>query len=180
MARLSKRDWELLRIDYEVHNMTLRQLEEKYGANNGNISKRAKKYRWQREKVQQIINEKVSAVKALDDAKRKSTALGETTARAIDKEAERLIRLEGIFGSAVEYNQVLANKVLQKLSQGAKLQEINLHSQITSRNKESVVGKPQTQVNIQQNNATTTASMTEAQIREELKSRGLPQNILDE
>ncbi|MDX8383566.1 MAG: hypothetical protein R8M45_05755 [Ghiorsea sp.] len=153
MARLNKEQWRLLRIDYEVKAMTLAQLSDKYGADRGNISKRAKKEAWEREEVQQIIAEKVNAAKDLAESQKKITTLSTTGVVDIDKEVTHRLELEGMFADSIKFNQSLANQQLKIMGNGAELQHINLHSQITNRNKDGALGKmPTTQVNIQNNN----------------------------
>jgi len=166
VARLSKEQWEALRVDYEVKGMTLSELSSKYGADRGNISKRSKKYNWQREKVQQIIGDKISAAKALGDIAERTTTLDSNVVIAIEKEVDRRMRLEGLFTDSIEYNQNLANQILKAKDASAELQDLNIHSQITNRNKDGIMGKmPQTQVNIQ-NNVSTDADSVVKRLKE--------------
>lgn len=55
MARLSPEQWELVRADYEVHQLTFVELSEKYGVHFSNISRRAKKDGWNQAKTQTLI-----------------------------------------------------------------------------------------------------------------------------
>jgi len=161
VARLSKEQWSKVRIDFEVRGMTLSELSAKHHADRGNISKRAKKECWEREKVQHIIDKKTNAHKALEEANQEITTLSTTGVVEIDKEVDRRLRLEGLFTDSLEYNQNLANQILKAKDASAELQDLNIHSQITNRNKDGVLGKmPQTQVNIQNNQNNNNEPMT--------------------
>ncbi|MDX8384222.1 MAG: hypothetical protein R8M45_09080 [Ghiorsea sp.] len=93
-------------------------------------------------------------IKAVDETNKKSELLFGKRSLLIDKEAERRLELEGMFADSIKFNQSLANQQLKIMGNGAELQHINLHSQITNRNKDGALGKmPQTQVNIQNNTA---------------------------
>jgi len=152
MARLTKDAWAKLRQDYEVTGMSLGELSKKYEADRGNISKRAKKEGWEKEKVQQIIEKKVSINKELQNISAEITTLSTTGVVEIEREVDRRLRLEGIFNSSLELNQKLADQQLEALGNAAELRDINLHSQIFNRNKDGFIGKmPTTQVNIQNN-----------------------------
>jgi len=177
VAKLSNAQWADIRKQYEVDKVSTVQLAKSFGVADTTIQRRLKRERWCREKTQDAIEKKVSAIKALADATQDNAGI----TQAINIEADRRLRLEGLFADSLEYNQKLANKTLKNLADGAELQDLNIHSQITNRNKDGIMGKmPQTQVNIQNNQSVSTDSMSEAQLREELKARGLPPIILDE
>jgi len=131
------------------------QLIKKYDIAKSSLSKRINKDGWVKAKSEPLIERQVNAVKELRETAQESEQLGKPLANAVRQEVDRRLRLEGIFMNAVEYNQVLANKILEQKGENAELHELNIHSQLTARNKESVVGRmPTTQVNIQTNVST--------------------------
>jgi len=160
MARLTKDMWAKLRQDYEVTGMSLSGLSNKYGADRGNISKRAKKECWEKEKIQQIIKKKVSINKELENISAEITTLSTTGVVEIELEVDRRLRLENMFDSDVEHNQRGQTKKLKELEKmnKAELQHYAIHASTTLKNRDTILGKlPTTQVNIQQNNQGMTA-----------------------
>jgi len=51
--------------------------------------------------------------------------------------------MEGVFMDAIEYNQRKANRLMINKGDDVELHELNMHSQITIRNKDGVFGKVQ-------------------------------------
>lgn len=149
MAKLTNDQWELARADYEIHGLSYAKLVEKYGISKGSISNRAKKEGWQQGKVEQIVQEKVSVLKDLNEVEQKVEKLAPLEQKSIEQEvAERLAR-EKIFINSAMRNQRKADGML---GSAIELSDINTHSQITARNKETVLGKqPQTAVQINNN-----------------------------
>jgi len=154
MAKLSKVEWKAIREAYEIDIRSTVSLAKEYGVADTTIQRRIKKEAWNRAKTQDVIAKKVSVAKACQELTQDNAGI----MQAVDEEVQRRLRLEGVFLDSLELNQMLANKQLQKMGESAELQHINIHSQITNRNKDGVVGKmPTTQVNIQQNNQGMTA-----------------------
>jgi len=164
MARLTPGQWQAIRTEYEVDCISSTKLSNKYGVAESTICRRMKKEGWDRNKTQDAIEKKVSSIKALAEI----TQVNASGTQAILQEAERRLRLEGFFMDALEYNQTVANNTLKRnIDDGsAELTHINLHSQITNRNKDGVMGKPQTQVNIQNNVAVNRESIMEDLMQE--------------
>lgn len=151
MAKLTIAQWQSVREAYEVGCKSSTKLSKEYGVAESTICRRMKKDGWNRGKTQDVIEQKVNATKAFAELTQENASI----TQAVNREAERRLRLEGVFIDSIEYNQDLANKVLKKMDLTAELNHINLHSQITTRNKDGVLGKmPQTQVNIQTNVST--------------------------
>jgi len=151
---MAKYDWSKIRDDYEIKGMSYSQLSEKYGCSRGLISGRSKKYAWDKQKVEQAISNKVNAIKRLDEiTEQNRTALGERSI-LVDAEVAERLRLEKLFATDAEYNQSAATEKLKAMeaSREAELAHYDIHSRITAKNKETLLGKtPQTQVNIQNN-----------------------------
>ncbi|MDO5686766.1 MAG: hypothetical protein Q4G42_05210 [Neisseria sp.] len=178
MARLTRQQWEQCRIDYEVKKMSYTELENKYNVNRSNISRRATKERWNQEKTQQIIAASVDVERKTQQINEETQHLNATTQRAIQKEVSDRLELEGIFMNAVRFNQAQANKLLaQQVTQGVvELGGLNMHSQITARNKETALGKmPDTaiQVNNTVNATPAIADLTDEELAAELKKYGI-------
>lgn len=149
MARLTNDQWELVRADYEIQGLPYSKLVEKYGISKATISRRANKENWLQGKVEHIVQKKVEVLTELDSISEQVEKLPPLEQQTIDKEvAERLAR-EKIFIDSAMRNQRKADVMLGSAEE---LSELNTHSQITARNKETVLGKqPQTAVQI--NNA---------------------------
>jgi len=159
---VAKYNWGNIRDDYEMHGLSYSQLSAKYGCSRGLISGRAKKDAWDKQKVEQAIDKKAGAVRVLAEITEQNRTDFGNRSVLIDKEAERRLEAEGFYNDAIKYNQALANRVLKEKGTKADLQEINMHSQLTNRNKEGVLGKmPTTQVNIQNNVSTDADSVIE-------------------
>jgi len=160
---MAKYNWAKIRDDYEIHGLSYSGLREKYGCGRATISERAKKDGWDREKTEQAIAAKARAQRDLIEiTEQNRTDFGERSV-LVDREAERRLRLEGIFMDSLEYNQALANQIIKRKKHAGdvELQDVQVHSQITNRNKDGVMGKPQTQVNIQNNVGTDADSVIE-------------------
>ena len=65
MARLTDAQWEKVRVDHEVNGMSFSELERKYGVNNSNISRRAKKEGWNQTETQNLITATVENEKEI-------------------------------------------------------------------------------------------------------------------
>ncbi|MDQ6988469.1 MAG: hypothetical protein Q9M19_01205 [Mariprofundaceae bacterium] len=149
---MAKYNWAAIRDDYEIHGLSYSQLTDKHGVGRGNISTRAKKEGWNKEEIEQVISDKVNGNIAMANLDKKIEQQYGTRSILIDKEVESRLELEGMYADSLKLNQSLANENLKGLGNGAELQHINLHSQITNRNKDGALGKmPTTQVNIQNN-----------------------------
>jgi len=156
MAKLTTAEWKAVREAYEVDCKSSTKLSKEYGIAESTICRRMKKHGWNRVKTQDVIEKSVSATKALAELTQENASL----TQAVSREVDRRLRLEGIFMSAIEYNQRKATSLIMHKGDNVELHELNMHSQITARNKDCVMGKPQTQVNIQNNTANETPTMT--------------------
>jgi len=153
MARLTPIEWRTIRKAYEVDLMSSTKLSKQYGVAESTICRRMHKEGWNREKMQDAIEKRVSSIKVLAEI----TQDNASQTQVICNEADRRLRLEGIFMDSLEYNQALANSIIKRKKKDgtAELNDVQAHSQITNRNKDGVLGKmPSTVVNIQNNNGT--------------------------
>jgi lambda repressor-like predicted transcriptional regulator len=154
MARLNDKKWELLQADFEVRGMSLAELSHKYSVGRSTISEKAKREGWEKGKHEHLVIEKVNAVKALEKNRTETEQLPNSVQKAIDKDADYLLEMEGIFKASLQYNQVKATNLLKKKANAddLTLADLNLHSQITVRNMDRVMGKtPDTAIQINNN-----------------------------
>ncbi|MBS9779911.1 MAG: hypothetical protein KGV51_04720 [Moraxellaceae bacterium] len=164
MARLTNDQWQIVRADYEIQGLSYRELVEKHGISKATISRRANKENWLQGKVEHIVQKKVEVLTELDSISEQVEKLPPLEQQTIDKEvAERLAR-EKIFIDSAMRNQRKADSMLGSAEE---LSELNTHSQITARNKETVLGKqPQTAVQI--NNANNGTSVIDELVKNRL------------
>jgi len=139
MAKLTNAEWKAIREAYEVDCKSSTKLSKEYGVAESTICRRMKKDGWNRVKTQGVIEKGVSANKALAELTQENASL----TQAVSREVDRRLRLDGIFMDAIEYNQKRANKVMISKGDNIELHELNMHSQITIRNKDGVFGKVQ-------------------------------------
>jgi hypothetical protein len=158
MAKLTPKQWELAKQDYEIHGLSYSELVEKYGMSKGSISKRAKDENWQQGKNEHLIQKKVSVIKELQETEQQIERLEPVVQKSIEHEVSIRLAREKLFTDSALRNQKKANEMLEM---AAELSEINQHSQITARNKETVLGKqPDTAIQVN-NNVSTISSKDE-------------------
>ena len=85
MARLTDAQWEKVRVDHEVNGMSFSELERKYGVNNLNISRRAKKEGWNQAETQNLITATVENEKEKLALRRETQKLNAETQRAVQE-----------------------------------------------------------------------------------------------
>ena len=156
MAKLTPKQWELAKQDYEIHGLSYSELVEKYGMSKGSISKRAKDECWQQGKNEHLIQKKVSVIKELQETEQQIEQLESVVQKSIEQEVALRLARENLFIDSALRNQKKANEMLEM---AAELSEINQHSQITARNKETVLGK-QPDTAIQINNGVESNNLT--------------------
>jgi len=140
---MARYNWDAIRTDHEIHGMSYSQLMDKYGVSKGALSKQANKEGWAKAKGEPIIRRHVNAIKELKESSDESEQLKGSQKLAVHLEVDRRLRLEGIFMSAIEYNQRKATSLIMHKGDNVELHELNMHSQITIRNKDGVFGKVQ-------------------------------------
>jgi len=148
MARLSLDDKEKILADFHTGAFTQRELAKKYGVSASTINKMTKGLT---PKNEHIVNAKVSVIAELSEqSEHEVNAIEE----AVRKQAEHLL----FFQNSALKNQNLAN---EKLNDESGLYDLKLHSDITSKNKQTVLGKDaDTNINIQNNNTQQSLEVT--------------------
>ena len=86
MARLTDAQWEKVRVDHEVNGMSFSELERKYGVNNSNISRRAKKEGWNQAETQNLITATVENEKEKLALRNETQRLNATLRSAVQEE----------------------------------------------------------------------------------------------
>lgn len=160
MARLTDEQWACVRADYEIRGMSFNELSAKYSIGKATISDKKKKDAqkgddWVKSKTEQLIQRKIRAIKKLRGAEQQTELLKPNELEAVNNEV--LIRLarEKIFVDSALRNQSLANEYLNLCESelgAVDLDDLNKHSQLTARNKETVLGKqPDTAIQVNNN-----------------------------
>ena len=152
MARLTDDERESLLADYHTGQFTQRQLSKRYGVSTATVNKLTKGVEPKHEHRVNTIATMKAELAEESEQERDAVHL------AIEEKTKHLI----LFDSSALKNQKMANKALDSLEEGEReptvddLQDIEAHSRITQRNKDTVIGKePITKienVNAQQNN----------------------------
>ena len=161
MARLTDEQWELARIDYEIHGLSWAELVAKYNTSDGAIARRSKKDNWQKGKAEQLLTEKVSAIKALKEVEQKAEQFTPIEQLAINNEVDRRLEIENIITNDALKGQKYASQQVDELYKvnELSLQDIKTFSQITATNKETLLGK-QPNTAIQINNGVESNNLT--------------------
>lgn len=148
MAKLTAHQWQTIREDYEVRCKSTIALAKEYGVADTTIQRRLKKDNWSREKTQYAIDAQVKATKAFTELTQENAGVAQVASAEVTERLE----LEGYFTNSIKLNQSMANKKLKAAGANAELADLDIHSRLTNRNKDGLLGKtPQTQVNIQNN-----------------------------
>lgn len=148
MARLTQAQWEAAKADYEIGGFSYSQLVDKYGMSRGSISHRANKEEWKQGRVEHLVQKKANAIKEINEVEQQTEQMGGVQQVAIDNAVQKRLEAEEIFISAAKYNQTRANQLIRN-KPDISMSEIEAHSRITGRNKETVLGKaPDTAIQI--------------------------------
>ena len=157
MAKLTPEQWELAKQDYEVHGLSYSELVEKYGMSKGSISKRAKDENWQQGKNEHLIQKKVSVIKELQETEQQIERLEPIVQKSIAHEVSIRLARENFFTDSAMMNQKYSNEEVEKNKKSGELSigELKAHSEITAKNKETVLGKqPSTAIQVNNNVST--------------------------
>jgi len=180
---VAKYNWAKIRDAYEIEGLVYAKITERFGVAKATISEKVRKEGWVKGKAEPIIRAKMLNLKEKKEIEQKTEQEFGGRSVLVDNEINRRLRLEELFDTDAEHNQNGVTKKLKEMEKANKVElgHYDIHARVTAKNKETLLGKtPTTQVNIQNNQNLSTDAMSEAQIREELKSRGLPPIILDE
>ena len=161
MAKLTPKQWELAKQDYEIHGLSYSELVEKHGMSKGSISKRAKDENWQQGKNEHLIQKKVSVIKELQETEQQIEQLEPVVQKSIEQEVALRLARENFFIDSAMMNQKYSNEEIKKSKELGELSigELKAHSDITAKNKETVLGK-QPDTAIQINNGVESNNLT--------------------
>jgi len=128
VARLTDKDRELILADWHTGQYSQRELAKRYNTSNVTVSKLVSGIA---PKHAEKVNAQIAIRTALADE-----SLHEVNAvnKAVDEGTKQLL----FFNNSLLKNQALANK---KLNDELGLNELDIHSRLTTRNKEGVLGK---------------------------------------
>ena len=130
--------WERTRAYFESGQYTLSQISEKVGISKSKISERAKKEQWERGKNADYIEAKKTIAATKGNEKGMTVAILDEIA---DEKTKHLL----YFQNAALRNQKKADEMLEMSD---RIADVEAHSRITARNKETIFGKePQTIIN---------------------------------
>lgn len=123
--------WERTRAYFESGQYTLSQISEKVGISKSKISERAKKEQWERGKNADYIEAKKTIAATKGNEKGMTVAILDEIA---DEKTKHLI----YFQNAALRNQKKADEMLEMSD---RIADVEAHSRITARNKETVLGR---------------------------------------
>jgi len=148
MARLSAVDKEKILADFHTGGFSQRDLSKKYSVSVATVNKLTKGLT---PKNEHIVNAKVSVIKELNEQSEHEVNAVE---EAVHQQTKHLL----FFQDSALKNQKLAN---EQLDNESGLYDLKLHSDITSKNKQTVLGKDaDTNINIQNNNTQQSLEVT--------------------
>ena len=129
--------WERARAYFESGQYTLAQINQKTGISISKISEKAKKEKWEKGKNADYIAAKTTIAE-------KKGKERENVISVLDEIADEKTKHLLYFQNSAIKNQQKANELLESTDS---LADLDAHSRITARNKETVLGKePATQI----------------------------------
>jgi predicted DNA-binding protein YlxM (UPF0122 family) len=152
----SDEQWDLVKSYYEA-NLSLSEIIDRDGVvikSKSQISKKAKVDGWIKGKNEQLILENVQLKQKDIEIKKQKETLKETELSVVNEIVDERTKHLTLFNNAAIRNQNLANIIIEEKNKkkgedGLTLYDVESHSRITSRNKETVLGKsPDTAIQI--------------------------------
>ena len=96
MPRLTKKDWERARAQYEVEGVSLRQIANEYDVDPSAVSRRSAAEGWEQGKSQHIVNAKVEALSNLAAIEEEKSLLPIESQRLVDILARKELEAQDI------------------------------------------------------------------------------------
>ncbi len=156
MARLTKEEWQKVRIEYEIKGMSHAELAEKYHLPRSTVAYQSSTKGWIKGKAENAVQKKAQIYRDLKAIEKETEHFTAWEKAALDIEARSRAKMQLFFEDSAIKNQKAANSMLMKQVEEGNICGIESHARITARNRETVLGKtPETQVNVQQNAAQT-------------------------
>jgi hypothetical protein len=145
MARLDEKQKKRLLDDLLKGTESVRVLAKRYGVSNATIQK----YKYSIDpESERIVNAGIAYKTALSEIREPEKV--NAIVNAVDERTKHLI----FFNNSALKNQQLANNRLKQKEHDVELSELEAHSRITARNKETVLGKsPDTAIQVNNNEA---------------------------
>jgi len=151
MAKLTQETRELILADFHTGRYSQRSLAKKYSVSVGTVNKITKGLS---PKHKEKVNAQISIITELSEE-------NEQEVNAVHKAVEEATKNLIFFQNSALKNQKLANELLED---AATISEVESHSRITAKNKETVIGKEPV-VNIQNNNVQNNLEHTGIEIK---------------
>ena len=144
----SNRDWEIVRAYYE-RGLSLAEIvarDDVAITDRSSISRKAKAEAWIKGEKSTIVEKEIEARTTIKEINQQKSTLNSTEVLIHDKLVDERLRHLDFFNKSALKNQQLANL---KLSADLTIGEIESHSRITARNKETVIGRsPETALQV--------------------------------
>ncbi len=168
MAKLTHNQWQQVQADYEVRGLSYNELAIKHTTAKSTIRDYIKKHDWVKNKAAPLVEQKASAINALEAINRTTAHMNPHCIEAMAEQVNHLVE----FQNAALDNQQKANAMLSESD--LSMAELNTHSQITARNKETVLGKsPDTMIDINNNSGLSTTQQEQLKIINDRADAGL-------
>ena len=112
MPRLTAKQWERARAEYEVRGIGLRETARTFGVSVGAVAKKAKAEGWKQGKSEQLVSRKVHALKELAKVNTESEHLPSTFQRTLDQVVKERLEIEGLL---ISFDKSLVSKGMEIL-----------------------------------------------------------------
>lgn len=110
MARLTDRQWEQARAEYEVRGISLGEVAKSFGVATSSVSRKAKAEGWTQGKMQDLVAQKVACVKGLAEVNAKTQELPERFQWTIERVAKERLKAEG---ALAEFDRAIIQKGIE-------------------------------------------------------------------
>lgn len=148
MAR-SKEQWELVK-DYFELGLTLDDIVKRKGVmvSKSQISKKSKLHGWVKGRNAHLLNAEIETKQKLKSIKKQKRNLSDVQREVFDEIVDERLEFVEFFNKSALRNQHLANEILEDAinnksgdDEELTMVDLNTHSMLTGRNKQTVLGK---------------------------------------
>lgn len=94
MARLTDKQWEKARAEYEIRGISLGDIARQFNVNTSSVSRKAKAENWVQGKMQDIVDKKVACVKELMEIETETQELPLSFRHTIETVAKERLRAD--------------------------------------------------------------------------------------
>jgi len=151
-----------IQAEYRTGHYSIRKLADRHDVSVGFVAKHTKHLD---NDVAEVVNAGVAYNKALSEFSEHNEHLVNATKEVVDERTKHLM----FFNKSALKNQQIANNRLKEKEHDIELSELEAHSRITARNKETLLGKsPETAIQI---NNTSNSSDYSVEVLKAIKSK---------